>query len=121
MAYIDGMVAPVLAGRKEEYLAMARAMAPIFLEYGALQVVETYGVDLPEGKQTDLWRAVAADKAGGEGIVFSWIVWPSKEARDAGWAKATADERMQPSADSPFDMKRMIFGGFDVLFDSKAD
>ena len=122
MAYVDGFVAPILAGRKEDYLTMARAASVVFLEHGALQVVETHGdTDIPEGKRTDLWRAVAGDRAGGEGIVFSWIVWPSKAARDAGWEKAMADPRMTPDPDAPFDMKRMIFGGFDVLLDTSGD
>jgi uncharacterized protein YbaA (DUF1428 family) len=122
MTYVEGLVAPVLAGRREDYLAMARRIGDLFVEHGALQVVETYGdVDLPEGKRTDMWRAVAADKAGGEGIVFSWMIWPSKAARDAGWEKAMADPRMAPEPDMPFDPKRMIFGGFDLLYDSNAE
>ena len=68
------------------------------------------------GKVTDFHRAVAAEE--GEGIIFSWIVWPSKAARDAGNAKIMADPRMQPSPDMPFDMKRLIFGGFEVLLDT---
>ena len=48
--------------------------------------------------------------------VFSWIVWPSKEARDEGNKKVMADPRMQPTGDMPFDMKRLIFGGFTPIF-----
>lgn len=120
MTYIDGFVAPVFPGRGDDYARMARESAAIFLEHGALQVVETVGDDVHEGKVTDLWRAVQADKAAGETVVFSWILWPSKEARDAGWAKAMADERMTPPADSSFDMKRMIYGGFNVILDTGA-
>lgn len=121
MAYIDGLVAPVLAGRRDDYLDMARAMAPVFLDHGALQVVETLSDNVPEGKITDMWRAVQADQPGGETLNFSWIVWPSKEARIAGWEKVTADERMKPMADMPFDAKRMIFGGFEVVLDVARD
>jgi len=121
MAYIDGFVCPVLPGRREDYRTLSETSSQIFLDYGALQVVETFGdADVPEGKQTDLWRAVAADKAAGEGIAFSWIVWPSKEARDKGWEGCMADERMKPSPDMPFDPKRMIFGGFETLLDTAA-
>lgn len=120
MTYVDGMIAPVFPGRKEDYLAFARETAQLFLDHGALQIVETYGdADVHEGKRTDLWRAVAADRAAGEGIVFSWIVWPSKEARDAGWAAIEKDGRMTRPADMPFDAGRMIYGGFDLLFDSR--
>jgi uncharacterized protein YbaA (DUF1428 family) len=118
MAYIDGFVIPVLPGRRDDYLALARSASKIFLEHGAIQVVETMGDDVPHGKQTDFHRAVAAEE--GETIVFSWIVWPSKEARNAGMAKVMADDRMKPSDDMPFGMKRMIFGGFDIVVNTNA-
>lgn len=120
MAYVDGFVAPIKPGRKEAYRAMCTAAAAIFIEHGATRVVECWGDNVPEGKTTDLWRAVQADKAAGEGLVFSWIVWPDKAARDAGWEKAMADARMKPSDDMPFDGKRIIFGGFDVMLDTGA-
>jgi len=119
MAYIDGFVAPVLPGKREGYVEMVRAAAKIFLEHGALQVVETLSDDVPHGKLTDFYRAVAAKED--EAINFSWIVWPSKEARNEGMAKVMADERMQPGAmEMPFDMQRIIFGGFEVVLDTKA-
>ena len=49
-------------------------------------------------------------------MVFSWLVWPSKAVRDAGMAKVMADPRMKPEANPmPFDGKRLIYGGFEVL------
>ena len=118
MAYIDGFVTPVLPGKRSTYVEQAHAMAKLLLEHGATQVVEGLDDDVPHGKLTDLWRAVQAGD--GEGVAFSWIVWPSKEARTVGWEKAMADERMKPSADMPFDMKRMIFGGFEIVLDTAA-
>ena len=121
MSYIDACLSPVLSGRKDDYRASALESAKLFLGYGALRVVEAFGdADVPEGERTDLWRAVAADKAAGECIAFSWIVWPSKAARDEGWGRLMADERMKPKPDMPFDPRRMIFGGFDMLLDEKA-
>ena len=117
MAYIDGFVAPVLPGKREGYVEMATKAAAIFLEHGAIQVVETLSDDLPHGKVTDFYRAVAAKDD--ETVAFSWIVWPSKQARDAGMAKVMADERMKDQ-DMPFDMQRIIFGGFEVALDTKA-
>ena len=117
MAYIDGFVAPVFAGKREGYVDVATKAAPIFLEHGAIQVVETLSDDVPHGKITDFYRAVAAE--GEESIAFSWILWPSKAARDAGMAKVMTDERMKDQ-DMPFDLKRMIFGGFEVVLDTKA-
>jgi uncharacterized protein YbaA (DUF1428 family) len=119
MSYVDGYVVPVPAGGKEAYRKMAVQGAAVFREYGATQVVECWGDDVPEGKVTDFRRAVAAQP--GETIVFSWIVWPSKAIRDAGMKEAMNDPRMQPSGDMPFDGKRMIFGGFEPLLDTAEE
>ena len=51
-----------------------------------------------------------------ETVVYTWIEWPSKAARDAGWAKVMADPR-QRSGTMPFDGKRMIHGGFAPILD----
>jgi len=110
MNYIDGFVIPVPPGKKEAYREMAAKAALVFQEYGALQIVEAWEDDVPDGKVTDFRRAVQARE--GESIVFSWIVWPSREVRDEGSKKVMADPRMQQTGEMPFDMKRMIFGGF---------
>jgi len=119
MSYIDGFVIPVPAGKKAKYQEVAAKAAPIFMEYGATRVVECWGDDVPDGKVTDFKGAVKAEP--GETIVFSWIVWPSKEARDKGNAKVMADPRMMNEPDMPFDGKRMIMGGFDVLLDTAKE
>jgi uncharacterized protein YbaA (DUF1428 family) len=116
MSYIDGFLIPVPEDKKGDYRRMAEWAATIFQEHGALQVVECWGDDIPAGKLTDFYRAVKAEP--GETIVFAWIVWPSREARDEGNRKVMADPRMQPMNNMPFDGKRMIFGGFAPLFDS---
>ena len=116
MSYIDGFVIPVPEGNKEAYREMAARAAAVFKEHGAIRVVECWGDHLPEGKVTDMRRAVNAEA--GETVVFSWIVWPSRAARDEGSRKVMADPRMAMGADMPFDGKRLIFGGFDLLFDS---
>ncbi len=115
MTYIDGFIVPVPAGRKEDYRKMAEKAAAIFKEYGALKLVECWGNDVPHGKITDFYGAVKAEP--GETIVFSWIVWPSKEVRDEGSKKLMADPRMKPE-DMPFDGKRMIYGGFELLLET---
>jgi uncharacterized protein YbaA (DUF1428 family) len=112
--YVDGFVIPVPAGKKEAYRRLAELAAPIFREHGALAVVECWGDDVPVGVLTSFPRAVQC--TGDETVVFSWIIWPSREARDAGNAKAMSDPRMQtPDGEIPFDGKRMIFGGFQVM------
>ena len=116
MSYVDGFVVPVPADKKEAYRAMATKGAELFKEFGAMRVVECWGDDLRDGKVTSFKLAVQA--AGDENVVFSWIEWPSKAARDEGNAKVMKDPRMQQFQDMPFDGKRMFFGGFDPLLDT---
>ena len=119
MSYIDGFVIPVPAGKKEEYRKMCTEAASMFQEYGAQRIVECWGDDVPDGKVTDLKRAVNAEK--GENVVFSWIVWPSKEVRDEANLKMQSDPRMKMTPDMPFDPKRLIMGGFEVLLDTRGE
>jgi uncharacterized protein YbaA (DUF1428 family) len=117
MSYIDGFVIPVPTDRKDDYHKAAQSFWPMLKEYGALRVVECWGDDVPEGKVTDFRRAVAAQD--GENVVFSWVVWPSKDVRDAASQKMRDDPRMKDMP-MPFDGKRLIYGGFDVLLDERA-
>ena len=117
MSYIDGFIIPVQNANREAYVAHAREMSGLFKEFGATRVVECWGDDVPEGKLTSFGLAVKREP--NESVVFSWISWPSREARDEAWKKLMADPRMQPGATAmpPFDGKRMIYGGFEVLVD----
>ena len=114
MQYIDGYVIPVLTASKQKYVDHARIAAGVFKDHGALQVVECWGDDVPDGKLTSFPMAVKREPH--ETVVFSWIVWPSRQVRDAGMPKVMADARLQ-SLDMPFDGKRMIFGGFQMVLD----
>ena len=115
MQYIDGFVAAVPTANREKYLSHAKAAAEVFKKYGAVRTVETWGDDVPTGKTTSFPQAVKLEP--GETVVFSWIAWPSREARDVGMKKAMDDPRMK-DADMPFDGKRMIYGGFQTILDS---
>jgi uncharacterized protein YbaA (DUF1428 family) len=116
MTYVDGFVAAVPAKNREAYRAHAEKVAPLFKEYGATRVVECWGNDVPEGKVTSFTMAVKREDD--EVVVFSWVEWPSKEARDAGWEKIMKDERMAHDKNPmPFDGKRLIYGGFERLLD----
>ncbi|MBB3764592.1 DUF1428 domain-containing protein [Sphingomicrobium lutaoense] len=116
MAYIDGYLVPVPEGNREKYREMAQEMSGIFKEYGATRVVEAFEDDCPAGKRNDFHTAVLAED--GERTVFSFVEWPSKETRDQAWKKMEADERMQPKGDTPFDGKRLIYGGFTPIVDA---
>ena len=93
-------------------------MAPILREHGALSLVECWGDDVPEGTLTSFRMAVKQEQD--ETVVFSWMTWPSKQARDEGWKAIMADPRSPKpgTTEVPFDGKRMIFGGFAVLLEA---
>jgi uncharacterized protein YbaA (DUF1428 family) len=114
MSYIDGFIAAVPNANKEQYVIHAKKSATIFKEYGALKIVECWGDDVPEGKVTSFPMAVQCKD--NETVVFSWVVWPSKEVRNAAWQKAMQDPRMSPDANPmPFDGMRLIYGGFETI------
>ena len=110
MAYVDGFVVPVKKDRLDDYIKMAKMAAEIWREHGALEVVECSGDDVPEGKVTSFPMAVKLEPD--EIVIFSWVVWPSREARDEGNQKVMNDPRMQMDNNMPFDGKRLIWGGF---------
>ncbi len=114
MTYVDGFVLAVPAINKDIYKKHAEDAAAVFKEYGALKLVECWGNDVPAGKITSFPMAVQCKPD--ETVVFSWILWPSKEVRDQGMAKVMADSRCNPEQNPmPFDGKRMIYGGFEML------
>jgi uncharacterized protein YbaA (DUF1428 family) len=114
--YADGFIVPVPTDKKEAYREVAAKAAGIFKEYGATRVVEAWGDDVPDGKQTDFKRAVKAKPE--ESIVFSFVEWPDKATRDEGWKRAMEDPRMQRDSDNmPFDGKRVVWGGFAPILD----
>ena len=111
MAYVDGFVIPVPKDKLSEYKKLAELCRIVWQEHGALASVECVGDDVPYGKLTSFPRAVQA--AADEVILFSWIIYESKEARDSCMAKVMADPRMHVAMENPpFDAKRMIAGGF---------
>ncbi len=116
MSYIDGYVVAVPTANKAIYKQHAETAAAVFKEHGALKLVECWGDDVPEGEVTSFPMAVKCKPD--ETVVFSWILWASREARNQGMQKAMADPRLRPDqCPMPFDGKRMIYGGFEMLVD----
>lgn len=116
MSYIDGFVIPVPNDNKQAYKELAAKAAVVFKAHGATRVVECWSDDVQHGKQTDFYMAVKATE--NESVVFSWIEWPSKEARDKGNEAAMKDPTMpMDMTNMPFDGKRLIWGGFAPILD----
>ena len=109
MPYVDGFVLAVPKDKVEAYKEVATRAGEVWMEHGALSYVECIGDDVPYGELTSFPRAVQARDD--EVVVFSWVTYADRAARDAVMAKVMADERLK-SDDMPFDGKRMIFGGF---------
>jgi uncharacterized protein YbaA (DUF1428 family) len=112
--YVDGFVIAVPRERLKDYERIARAVASVLREHGALQVVETVADDVPYGELTSFPRAVHATDD--ETVIFSWIAYESRQARDEVNAKVIADPRIKDHMNEvPFDPKRMVFGGFHTI------
>jgi uncharacterized protein YbaA (DUF1428 family) len=115
MSYIDGFVIAVPTANKQSFIDHAAKADPVFIEMGAIHIVEAWEDDVKDGQVTDFRRAVQA--TADESIVFSWITWPDQATHDAAFEKLMAadfkDPRMDQTANPmPFDGKRLIFGGF---------
>jgi uncharacterized protein YbaA (DUF1428 family) len=113
MTYVDGFVVPVPKKKLAAYRSMSKKFGKVWMEYGALSYVECVADDVKVGKRTSFPRSVKLKS--GETVVFSWITYKSRAARDRIMGKVMKDKRlaamMNPGA-MPFDGKRMIFGGF---------
>jgi uncharacterized protein YbaA (DUF1428 family) len=117
MSYVDGFVVAVPKANRETYVTHAKRAAAVFKDHGAEKVVECWGDDVPDGKVTSFPMAVK--RKPDEAVVFSWVVWPSRQARDSGMKKVMDDPRMQSKpSEWPFDGGRMIYGGFEVVVDA---
>ena len=119
MRYVDGYVLPVRRRQLATYLRVARKAGRIWRQHGALEYRECVGDDLKVQWGALFPRMVRAKT--GETVVFAWIVFKSRAHRDRVNAKVMQDPRMATMMDKdsmPFDMKRMVYGGFKVLVDA---
>jgi uncharacterized protein YbaA (DUF1428 family) len=116
MPYVDGFVLPVPKKNVQTYAKVAKLAGKVWMEYGALQYMECVADDVKPGKWTSFPQSVKL-KAG-ETVIFAWIIYKSRAHRDKVTAKVMKDPRLSKFMDPkamPFDMKRMIYGGFKKL------
>ncbi|PZO31951.1 MAG: DUF1428 domain-containing protein [Alphaproteobacteria bacterium] len=113
MPYITGFLTPVKVADKDRYIASAQTSWPIFKGYGALEQVEAWGDNVPDGTLTSFPMAVKLEAD--EVVVLSWIKWPDRASADACFEKMPSDPAFA-ELDMPFDGKRMMWGGFEQIF-----
>jgi uncharacterized protein YbaA (DUF1428 family) len=119
--YVDGFVLPLPQKNADTYRKMARKAAKVWIEHGALDYRECVGEDLKVKGVASFPELTSAKK--GETVVFAWITYRSRAHRDKVNAKVMADPRMakmMAGQEMPFDVKRMAYGGFDVIVEASA-
>ena len=117
--YVDGFVLPMPKKNIAAYLEMARLGAKVWRDHGAVEYLECVGDDLKVKFGQSFPRGIRLKS--GETVVFSWIVFKSRAHRDRVNAKVMKDPRianMMKSKAMPFDVKRMMYGGFKVIVDA---
>ena len=117
--YVDGFLLPLPKRNLAAYVRMSKKAGKIWMDHGALEYRECAGEDLDVKMGVPFPRAVEVEK--GETVVFSWIVYKSRAHRDRVNAKVMKDPRMAKMMDPkamPFDVKRMFYGGFEVIVDA---
>jgi len=117
MRYVDGYVIPMPKKNVKAYMLMARKAGKIWMEHGALEYRECVGEDL-KVKGLATFPATMKSKSN-ETVVFSWIVFKSRAHRDSVNKKVISDPRLAKITPKsmPFDMKRMVCGGFQAMVD----
>jgi uncharacterized protein YbaA (DUF1428 family) len=116
--YVDGFVVPVPTANLDAYRRMAERAGKIWKEHGALQYWECVADDVKPGKVTSFPQAVQLKDD--EVVVFSWILYTSREERDRINAKVMEDPRLKDMMDPknlPFDGMRMFWGGFKSIIE----
>lgn len=119
MPYVDGFIVPVPKRKLPAYRRISRRAGRVWREHGALDYHECVADDVKRGKWTSFPRSVKLKR--GETVVFAWVVYASRKQRDRVNAKVMQDRRLVDATKGrpmPFDIKRMIYGGFEVLVEA---
>lgn len=117
--YVDAFVVPVPKKKVQAYIKLSKACSKIWREFGALEYRECLGDQLEIEGMLSFPKGIKARK--GEAIFFSWIVYRSRAHRDKVNAKIMKDPRIAAMCQAtamPFDVKRMLYGGFKVAVDA---
>ncbi|TKW66400.1 MAG: DUF1428 domain-containing protein [Paracoccus denitrificans] len=114
--HYQGFLLAVPEKNRDAYEKMAHDAWGMFQKFGCLGIAENWGVDVPRGKQTDFYRATKAED--GEAVLFSWTAWPDRATCDEAGKKMEAEMEGVEMPEMPFDGKRMMWGGFETIFDS---
>ncbi|HYJ57970.1 MAG TPA: DUF1428 domain-containing protein [Methyloceanibacter sp.] len=118
MPYVDGFIVPVPKKSLDAYRRISRKAGKVWREHGALDYKECVADDVKMGKWTSFPRSVK--RKPNETVVFAWITYKSRAHRDKVNAKVMKDKRLASMMNAqamPFDVKRMIYGGFKVFVD----
>lgn len=120
--YINGFIVPVPKDKRQVYITVAEKFWTIAHDYGCIEHVEAWEADVKDGQYTDFRKAV--DLQDGEEVVFSWMIWPDRETADAAHARMMQDPKMEElfgtGGEMPFDGRRMVIGGFDMVMRKEA-
>jgi uncharacterized protein YbaA (DUF1428 family) len=114
--YVDGFLIPIAKNKIEEYREMAQKAGEVWMDHGALQFCECAGDDLENEGMLSFKKS--ADAGEDETVIFSWIVFESREHRDKVNAAVMEDPRLKSMMDKDkqiFDFKKMAYGGFKAI------
>ena len=114
--YIDGFVHPIPRDHLNEYKHLVESITEIWKEHGAIDYKEFIGDDMKLAGTLSFTDLLDAEED--DAILFGWVVFDSREARDLANEKVAADPRMAKlveSSNSGFNAKRMAYGGFELL------
>lgn len=114
--FYQGFLLAVPEANKDAYVKMAGDAWLSFEKFGCLGIAENWGIDVPHGKTTDFYRATKAEP--GEIPLFSWVAWPDAATAKSAGAQMEAEMEGKEFPEMPFDGMRMMWGGFDTIFDS---
>ena len=118
MRYVDGYVLAVPTKNLTNYKKMATDAGKIWIKHGALQYVECVADDIKRQEWMELTFKDTVKAKKGETVVFAFVIYKSRKHRDQVNKKVMADSAMgDPGTEMPFDMKRMAYGGFEMLVD----